>query len=430
MVGYFTALILFVIMIFTYYYDKRICNLITPFCGLWALITFLSSLGLYGMLDVNDIAYIIILVSVLSFVVGYYMLKDKHIIFSTKNKQSYETRIRTFKLAYNHIFAIQVFSTLFLLNLFSRALVYLLQDNGWNTVRDMYQGYNGDSLFFTSIEKMINDVLVSPFMFVTICILTVMIFEKEIKKHKLVFFLGWIDLLLYMLMSAGRLFVVTIILFIILGMSIYSIQIKFSKKKKRKITILIIVCIIITLTLTSLRKSSIEEWDTIHQIYSYFAITPSILGNWVDYINFNGINTYGMGFLNGIFSVFNIFYGRLGIEIPLKTLTEAIIQATETFIPVFANKNYNAFVSAFFYFYLDFRWIGVILGGLFIGIVSAQSYLCIKKNRNVYNVMIFLLWSFCLFKTMTRWEPLSPVCILSFIYLRVFVKSVRISKII
>ena len=72
---------------------------------------------------------------------------------------------------------------------------------------------------------------------------------------------------------------------------------------------------------------------------------------------------------------------------------------------------------------MDFRYVGVVLGGLFLGVASSQSYNAIRERRNYWNLMVYLLVFYCLFKTITRLEFISPVLILALVYTRIFVKK-------
>ena len=415
--GTIISMVLLMACILSYLLEKKICNLVTFFLGLWTLVTFLSSLSLFGMLEISDKAYVIVLLGCLSFIVGYYSTRNKKIVFGKNVKKG------NYRFNYKAVFAFQILCTFFLVIMVSRTITYIFSDNGLNALRNMYQGYSDNSIFINSNEEIFNNVVLAPFMFITVCVLAIMFFEKSVSSHKVVFVMGITDIVLYVMMNAGRVLLAFLALSFFMLFSVYSIKIKIDKKTKKKLVVLCALLVAVVYAITASRKSSIAEWDSIHQIYSYGAITPSLLDYWVDYIDQRGIMTFGMGFFNGFFSVLKIVYGRFGISIPIKEVTEEIIRQTELFVPVFINKNYNAFVSAFFFFYMDFRYLGVITGGLFLGIVSSQSYYSIKRNRNCWNLMVYLLVFYCLFKTITRWEFISPVYVLALLYTRVFVKK-------
>lgn len=370
------------------------------------------------MRDIKDSTYLIIFVGLLLFGVGYYLFWGKRISLGKRTIlwQQYYFR-------YNIILILQVLCLAFLLMVSMRTIQYLFSDDGWNVVRNMYQGYSDESIFKSKWESVFNSIILGPFMLVNVCILGILVFERNAKTHKAIFSLSIINLVLYCIMNAGRILLVYVAIVFMLLMSLYGMKIKLNRKQKLLILIFLAILAGATFYITSSRRSTIKEWDIVHQIYSYFSITPAIFDYWREYIESHDIWTYGMYFLNGFFSIFRLIYSKLGIEFDLKATVEEIIALTETFIPVFSQKNYNAFVSIFFCFYSDFRILGVIIGSFFLGGFAEILYGAVKDRKNHFYLIIFLLLAYGLFKTITKWEGTSPVYVYAFIWSRLLVKK-------
>ncbi len=75
-----------------------------------------------------------------------------------------------------------------------------------------------------------------------------------------------------------------------------------------------------------------------------------------------------------------------------------------SWIEVFPRNWYNAYVSCFFYFYLDFGIIGVMLGSFVFGKISSIFYNLLIKNKSLLSILIYMIILQCIIDSFIRWQ--------------------------
>lgn len=103
-----------------------------------------------------------------------------------------------------------------------------------------------------------------------------------------------------------------------------------------------------------------------------------------------------------------MFLHPFGISFEKLNGTIDMINIVENFVQVFPRHEYNAFASMFYYFYMDFREIGVFLGGVTWGVICAKTYKLAKEKQDDKSFAILLIIFQAIIKTMVRWEFASP----------------------
>lgn len=403
--------------------DKRKYNQLLYFCIMWFLVCFLSSLRLFGMKDFSNTPYVIIGVGSISFIIGY-------LIFGYKSyKKSYKIGTKTignkithksYKINYYVFEVLSISAFVFFLSVAIRALIILSLGFTYSNVRSMYQNQI-PGMWVSDLELVLLNRIMIPYIYAVIPIGLYLIFRKEIKTHQVVILV--LTLLFYVFGSASRAVLVYIILDILtLG---FLFKVELPKKFKKTIRKVFLAGIAVVVIITALRAKN-SGLSAINSLYCYMTLCVPLLDRWIDYLNAIGTKTYGMATLLGAFSSVDIFYTRIGISIPLKDVTTALIDLTEhQFIEVFAGKGYNAFVTCFYYFYMDFRMFGVSLLSFITGAIYGKYYKQINTEINLKNICIYLLLLQGLFKMMVRWEFGAAQFVLSFVFLRLMLKRVN-----
>ena len=118
-----------------------------------------------------------------------------------------------------------------------------------------------------------------------------------------------------------------------------------------------------------------------------------------------------MSFFQGLFAIVLTIIGRFGVTNKVYDLASLYnYEYVEQFLKIFPNQRYNAFVSMFFAFYLDFRYFGVFIGSFMFGLLISYSYKFAKKG-NLLSMSYFLLMMQALVKSFVRWEfVVGPYC--------------------
>ena len=104
----FAVILTLSLAVLSYKIEKRLYNPITLFCGIWALVVFFAALHLYGMNEVSDEAYFIIILGIICFVLGSYaaLLMRKRIKIGHVNKTRNENYIVDYSINYPVVYLV------------------------------------------------------------------------------------------------------------------------------------------------------------------------------------------------------------------------------------------------------------------------------------------------------------------------------------
>lgn len=414
--GFLVSLICVQLAFIGYLFEKKIYNFMTIFNGIWACVTFLATLRLFGMYDFSDRPYIIILIGNIAFALGYLGFG---FIYKNKKEKKNKRIVFNYKIIWILLIICGVFYSWLSFKVFN------LMNNGmsYNMIRSMYQGYASTSLLDKGWEVAINYWIGVPFMYVLVPILIVSVVEKTSSRKFLI--ISLITIAAYIYGTAGRVIIVYFAIESLFILMVYNIKI--DRKVRRFIWKIIIVGIIAMIVLTGMRQSkhSLETgWNTVKSIYAYICIDVPLLDYWTNKADQTYYYTYGLATLKGILELAFVFINKLSFSTPnfINNLFD-YIASFEEFIYIFPNQKFNAFISIFYTFYLDFRYIGVSLGMFAYGGLSNRIFNKIKIKNNVRNILIMLIFVQGLLKSIIRFEFISVPYILAFIFVYIVTKN-------
>ncbi|WP_436686503.1 O-antigen polymerase [Lactiplantibacillus plantarum] len=408
-----------VIGIIDYKLSKRF-GLLTFFCLLWAVIIFLSSFELYGMVSFSREIYSVILIGLISFTIPCLMGKYTTIRSSTIPIQK---RSDKYSLNRKFFFLVQLFIFIFMI-LMAERLIELIQSGlPYGTVRAMYLNRGEENYFTNPIMDFFNSKLVVPLLFSSIPIVVTLILTKA-KEYIVIILVSVLNILIYVAATGGRLILIYIVVDLIIAIPLYEITI--SSKLKKRISYGIIVLFFVVIITTVIRKGffssgHLDVSSLFIDYYRYLSLSVPLFAHWLDYINSAHIQTNGMATFGGIAN--NIYYvlTKFGATDFLNfNATNNLITQTEDFIPIFNDTGANAFVTMFFFFYLDFRMFGVIILSGIYGWVTGFISKLTTSNSSILMKCYYLLFVQSVVKSFVRWEFWSAAYILAFLFMFFF----------
>lgn len=396
--------------------QKSVLNLLTIFCFFWTLIVTLASLRLFDMMSYSDQPFIIVIIGALCTMIGYcihfivHMQQDNLGNALSSEEQSYDVKYNEAAIRIISIICI-VFYTYELF----RVIQLLRAGTSYYIVRRMYQGYDDASFFTSSLEGYISSYVAVPAAYILSSYIIISLFKK--KKNHLSFNLAIIGELFYLIVSGSRFILIqfllgAVYLFFFLGN-------RLSRKQKKWIVRVTVLVIASTFLLSSLRENRVnghtDSWGTLRSLYSYFSVSVPLLDHWSQYVDQIGVRTYGLAFFRVPLSILSLLVLHpMHIDIPALTQTIGYINLTDTFVQVFPGHTYNAFATMFYYFYLDFGYLGVCTGSLAWGWMCAKYYRLSRIEASDKNLAFLLLIIQVMYKTMVRWEFTSPSFFVAF----------------
>ena len=187
-----------------------------------------------------------------------------------------------------------------------------------------------------------------------------------------------------------------------------------TKRKYKKIVLTILgIGFLLVVALTIFRTG---KGNFIKQVYTYFALPPTLLSIWLPQIK-EVEHTYG---LLSFFGVHSYFFRTLE-TIGLSNLVPNIYNDVYTHIlnaENFKNVGYgvgNAFVSPIYYFMIDGGYVFVCIASYFFGLLVSNLYRKLNENINMKKFVIYCLITYGVFLTFIRIQTAIPAYIISFI---------------
>lgn len=421
--AYISILILILLGSINWYLEKKVYNPLTIFSFMWVIIIFLANLRLYGMYDFSNKPFILITIGVIGFSIGYWFIK--YSIFNKYNLYKKESDSTSDKYDFNYkvIYIFEIICFLFYAWFSIQIIKKINSGISYSMIRSMYQGYSENALITSKLALQIQSWIAMPVIYLSIPVMLVMIFEKKGKKG--IILLCILNIIMYIFCSASRFVMQYLIFESILLLFIYKKKVPDKVKKYIKRMIILATLMIVLMTIIRQQSSTTASDESVFKsLYAYICLCIPLFDKWINIIDAYHIQTFGMASISGFYAIINLFIlKRIGIITPIYDYTYNIISSTETFMRVFQAKKYNAFVTMFFHLYLDFREIGVLLGSILCGGIYSISFSKVLKNRNILNLIIFLLLSQSLIKSMVRLEFTMTGYLVSFFYSLLFVKK-------
>ena len=401
---------------------KTIANPVFIFTLLWAMIMEISREQIYGLYPGSNETRIIIAVGVIFFVIGYILsLISKN--FKFNNSKKVNDNEYSYQMRYYLLYTLAIICIIYYIPNFIKSMILLFQGNSMNTIRTLTQSNNTN----IPINNLISNFIILPSA-TALEVLAVADFWAG-KRDKKLFIFTVILIVLRIISDAGRTPLINLVIYMVIGYfithrKIYKKnseeKIKNNKDKKLIKKYGIVGGIIILITSISRASSTL-----LRQICFYFGMSPIIFTNWKEAVDVQGLVTYGLTSLNGLFfsivyfikNIFNLQYPAL-----LKSSYD-MIALTDSFWVDIAQGGIkaNAYVSAFWFFYTDGRIIGVILGMLLYGWIVSKSFINVTNKQNIKNISIFLILFQGMFMSFIRFPFAKPYYVLGILIIIFFV---------
>lgn len=426
MFSYILVLVCFCAACVSYLKYKNIYN--PPFLmgAFWTIITLFSTLGLYNQKIAGEKTYGICLLGMTGFFIGSFV--DKRIVLHRKDKyiEKEETQGATAIIANSKFVTVSLLVLIIILLLRDiRVMAILASGIKMNQIRVDFNNV----VLNSSFERALNTYIIMPLIYLlpAIVIPEFIAFRRQIKN----LILTIIVLIEFTFCDGGRVPFFYCAVFVFCSLYIFHVDFhnvvemfqSTSKKTKRITGIAAIGIVVIAVYMIAKLSTSREIHYTIgNSIYSYFTGCFPFLEHNLNKIEENNIYTYGAAFSHGILNV--IFYLLNTLKICKYPTFYNVVHEwgnVQEFIQI-GSSNFNAFVTPFYYFYMDFRYFGVLLGGIAYGTIATQIYVRMKK-QSIYQykyVAAYMLIIQSIVTSMVRWQFYNANFVMAFIILGLF----------
>ncbi|WP_415324817.1 O-antigen polymerase [Clostridium perfringens] len=383
--------------------NKKIINPITIFYTLWAVIFELSFLRLFNLKQASDKAYQIILLGLFTFAIGYYLVY----FFTRKYKvvlryhKHFKRKIfkKEYLLRYKLIYFLGVITFLIYLYDLSIIFSYILNGSSLAYIRQLAQ--DSTSIIYANrsvVENAIRVLIVTPFTIALQPIVAVDFWFGERNKKLIIMDVSII--ILRVITDGSRVLIVYLLLHFLASLTFINRNFlksrKREKKKKRKKKL--IITLIVVVSLFALYKTTLSRSgeNFLRYLYYYFSMEPYMFEIWSEVVDSTQLVGYGFASTNGFwFFLFYIIKNILGLsKYPEHWYSiYNIILATDSHWQVIAGDatTANAYVSLFWFFYLDGKIIGVIIGMLIYGMVCSKMFSNALNKKTSKSICLYLI---------------------------------------
>lgn len=370
--------------------NKFILNPLSIFSAIWLIVVLCAFT--HGKLNrPQDDTVVMLIVGTLAFSIGSILAQNaKRRIYKFKNLKTTDDGIK-YVLRYNVIYILSVICILaYLYNLFT--CIHIVGSGNLGLIKLYLQSNeNGRSSWLNAFYYLLVDPLTVA---IPICAISDFIFGEKDKK---LLILAVVLTVVKTIANATRSTLGILIVDFAVGsmmfikMNGYDVELKnFIKKKKKQIFFACIVAIVAFVYMTVAR--GLDVWDN---LWTDFALPTSLFEYWKKVVDDQNVHGYGLGSLNGF--VYPVFYFIKNIfKIPIPEYVEAIhtiANNTESFVWASNTVTANAYVSIYWYFYMDFRFTGILVGMFLVGYFAERTYrntLYYKRAKD-YAIYCFFL---------------------------------------
>jgi len=458
--GYFVFVVCILFFIHSLKHNSK--KIITPqtlFYLLWSFILFLSLLNLYNIIRPSSEAYFLILLMLLFFFIGDCIVENKNrtlkkfFVYMSKIKTKIKEKIKipslvkNIKIKFENVLTgknniLKKINNRYNLNykyiiiyvLCALVIIFTLIDcfivfKGLKDGIPMYKirhwrmgayGIDNNPMLArrTFLEEIFRSVVLNPFETILPPIAAYSFFNrKESRKNKiaLVSLSAIIIILSSIAGGGGRLsyiyyFGCFLLAFLVFVKNNKNVDIK---KYLKYILLILVFGLVVTILLTKIRTTN----SFIKQLYTYFAMPPTLLTIWLPKIK-NVEHTFGLLTTFGFHSY--IFRGldAIGLDFLIPNIYNATFEHllnAEQFMQLGFGVG-NAFVTPIYYFMIDGGIPFVCIASLVFGIGTKKIYNYTTKKMNMKKFVVYVLTMYGIFLTFMRIQTAIPAYILSFVF--------------
>lgn len=407
----------------------RWINPMTALSWMWSVIFFLASLELFSLKEAQDRSYLLMFLGVfaysIGFIVTYIIFKKRHFVIRKQNKCFSKNEWIT---NYRILYVLGAVVILYFFISFLKIINVYISGNGLAQVRLIAQ--TRTEVTGGIVSKVMNAfriLVVIPYSLAIVPVTAADFWLGKRDKKLLIICIATIGLRI--LSEGGRINLLYLFVDLFIGFTYATVKIKRERndrlarlfKKSKRIMRGLCITIIAVLIVASLSRAG----DNLKRFtYYYFAMEPYMFETWSNTVDLNHVYGYGVASFNGFaFVLLYLIKNVLGISFPehFNSVYQMILDSDAQWQIITTKMGRaNAYVSAFWYFYLDGRLAGIIIMGMIYGIIMAVFFLKVTKNTNAKSVAMYCFAFQSVYMTFSGFSFASVYYCVAFIMLITF----------
>lgn len=186
---------------------------------------------------------------------------------------------------------------------------------------------------------------------------------------------------------------------------------KFTQRQKRMLRAIVIVAVLAMIVMTFSRSKTGENSlvSLLRTVYIYFTgYLPNLSVRLRDFDSAD--YTHGYAFILGLIKLPAAIVHRV-FDIPAThaySVAESITSNLQYRVDIGGGRSFNAYVSPFFYFFHDYGYLSLIIESAVFGGICGKCEKDYESKSTVYSMFMYLFCFFLIISSMVRWEIVHP----------------------
>lgn len=415
----FVLIIIIIAMLSAFVYRNYI-NPAFIMSTMWALITAICLSDIMPYYSISDGTYLVIAIGITAFFFG--CLTGANVKFIHGTASSYAaTEAPTYALNYTWVIILQLAAALLMLPEVINTIELLSSGEELSAIRE--NATQGMSVIDSQILQLIRNYITNPFLVIVYPLTAYSFFMTKGKTRTTIVALTVVLCAEQILYQGGRVPLVYFIMHFLLMMAMLKKKIHISKKVKRNLLIIAIVAVVAFYYLSISR--GIKKGSFAESIILYISGCVPLLDQKLSGITANGVYSYGGAFCLGLLRLVFTLLENIGLPYPaFLSLIEKLTNAEQTVL-IGEDTRMNAFVSLFFYFFLDGGYVAVILESFIYGWFAHAMYRNMKQGYNPKYMILYAVVVQSLIFSMVRFQFILPNFIIAILLVQLLFKRKR-----
>lgn len=355
----------------------------------------MSTYGNLNLYPPSDTVLQIFMLGGVSYNIGFYL-------FFPKKQASDTITIADFRISDKQSKIVLFVEILLLFYYISKAFVilrYLASGNTYDAIRSLYFSNTN----FTSVfEELFVMFIADPIILLTSIFVALSFFKQIFSKRCM--FIMILNILLRSFISGGRTTIFELGVILLVCIFIFGTINKGMKKKVVRAIGLLFLLVFAGASISSHRHGdegsfiTIAASNVIEYFVGSFSFFDALLAD-------NAVvePTYGLTTLGGITDIFIHIFHFLGLSNTPLSYTHVGSVLAE-FREIGPGEYYNAMPTMYYFFYTDFRLIGVLIFPLIFGCVSAISYKKLLEKKRVIHFILYMMIIILVVESCFNWQ--------------------------
>lgn len=391
--------------------EKRFYNPAVYLIFFYGITGFFAGTGILNLYQPDNAIYWCYIIGLGSITGGYILARSVRVI---SPNDRFELRRRTYLIIAGLVLIFGVVKLVIIAPL-------LMQNVSLGLIRSVYNGNVINGISFSPMIYRIEVYFCKPMLHILSAVFALMITDKTCVDgyRRIMLIISGLGIVVNQFVSAGRMAVFVLLIMMVVSCELNYNNSVFSFLKKHKGILVLGIILVGFMYWISFKRTG--DTHILDSIYIYFCGPSAFMAeNMYRLSGDNYIRTYGLTLISGfVRPIYIVYRAIVGTEIPLVELIYEINTSVNEYKYISPTINFNAFVTLFYYFFMDGGYLGVVIDSFFFSWFSNHFYFKQKRSPSLRNKVLFLIALESVVLSFVRYQYVDVSNVLPFVYIYV-----------